>query len=415
MSGRNFVRKEFCQEGILSGRNFVRRRALPGRNFVKKEFCQEAGSARKRALPGSVLCFGVVCVVYFLFLGAGGRVSFRGCEGGWGRVSFGVGCCCLLSFFGGAGGESALELCVLSSAGNGGESASGGAKGEWRRVSFGVVCVVVFFFPGRGSFQGCVGPRGRGGESALELCVLSSFFFGGKSASRGCVGDGGASQLWSCVCCRLLFFGGESASRGCVGDGGATQLWSCVCCRFLFFGGAKGTGGESASGARKGCRALFFAEHASLQSTFLCKAQSTLLCRALSFAEHAPLQSTLLCRARSSAEHAPLQSKLLCRAHFFAERASSKLIFSQKGAEQAPGIPPQPAQCLENCFPEKGGFRVREFPEVETLLCQRVRGLRSVSFQLPCEEDVLQSAFEDKPLCVPRAAAAERGGGVRRL
>ena len=39
--------------------------------------------------------------------------------------------------------------------------------------------------------------------------------------------------------------------------------------------------------------------------------------------------------------------------------------------------------------------------EVETLLRQRMRGLRSVSFQLPCEEDVLPSAFEDKPLCVP--------------
>ena len=34
-----------------------------------------------------------------------------------------------------------------------------------------------------------------------------------------------------------------------------------------------------------------------------------------------------------------------------------------------------------------------------------MRGLRSVSFQLPCEEDVLQSAFEDKPLCVPRQLA----------
>ena len=43
--------------------------------------------------------------------------------------------------------------------------------------------------------------------------------------------------------------------------------------------------------------------------------------------------------------------------------------------------------------------------EVETLLRQRMRGLRSVSFQLPCEEDVLQSAFEDKPLCVPRQLA----------
>ena len=34
---------------------------------------------------------------------------------------------------------------------------------------------------------------------------------------------------------------------------------------------------------------------------------------------------------------------------------------------------------------------------METLLRQRIRGLRS--FQLPCKEDVLQSAFKDKPLC----------------
>ena len=40
--------------------------------------------------------------------------------------------------------------------------------------------------------------------------------------------------------------------------------------------------------------------------------------------------------------------------------------------------------------------------EVETLLRQRMQGLRSVSFQLPCEEDVLASAFVDKPLCVAR-------------
>ena len=43
--------------------------------------------------------------------------------------------------------------------------------------------------------------------------------------------------------------------------------------------------------------------------------------------------------------------------------------------------------------------------EVETLLRQRMRTLTSVSFQLPCEEDVLPSAFEDKPLCVPRQLA----------
>ena len=37
--------------------------------------------------------------------------------------------------------------------------------------------------------------------------------------------------------------------------------------------------------------------------------------------------------------------------------------------------------------------------EVETLLRQRMRGLRSVSFQLPCKENVLPSAFKDKPSC----------------
>ena len=39
---------------------------------------------------------------------------------------------------------------------------------------------------------------------------------------------------------------------------------------------------------------------------------------------------------------------------------------------------------------------------METLLRQRMRGLRS--FQLPCEEDVLPSAFEDKPLCARQLA-----------
>ena len=83
LSGRNFVRKGFCQEagsarkefcqegflsgsglcqeGILSGRVFVRKRALPGKNFVRKGFCQEAGSAKKEFcqegfLSGSGLC-----------------------------------------------------------------------------------------------------------------------------------------------------------------------------------------------------------------------------------------------------------------------------------------------------------------------------------------------------------------------
>ena len=61
LSGRGFVRKRALPEGILSGRDFVRKRALPGRNFVRKGLCQEAGSARKefceeRFLSGSGLC-----------------------------------------------------------------------------------------------------------------------------------------------------------------------------------------------------------------------------------------------------------------------------------------------------------------------------------------------------------------------
>ena len=42
--------------------------------------------------------------------------------------------------------------------------------------------------------------------------------------------------------------------------------------------------------------------------------------------------------------------------------------------------------------------------------CASAWGLRSVSFQLPCEEDVQQSAFEDKPLC---AAGWGRPGPAR--
>ena len=60
LSGRNFVRQEFCQKGILSGRGFVRQGfcqagILSGRNFVREEFCQEGtlsgrNFVRKRAL-----------------------------------------------------------------------------------------------------------------------------------------------------------------------------------------------------------------------------------------------------------------------------------------------------------------------------------------------------------------------------
>ena len=58
LSGRDFVRKGFCQGGILSGRDFVRKEfcqagILSGRNFVRKDFCQEAGSARNCQEAGS--------------------------------------------------------------------------------------------------------------------------------------------------------------------------------------------------------------------------------------------------------------------------------------------------------------------------------------------------------------------------
>ena len=62
---------------------------------------------------------------------------------------------------------------------------------------------------------------------------------------------------------------------------------------------------------------------------------------------------------------------------------------------------------------------------METLLRQRIRGLRSVSFQLPCEEDVLPSAFKDKPLRAAGRAGAQtadhwvrryvRGGSAQKL
>ena len=102
-----------------------------------------------------------------------------------------------------------------------------------------------------------------------------------------------AARVWSWVCSSSVFVwrraGGPVSFRGCEGGRGAEHAL---------------------------CRARFFAERASLQSTLLC----ALLCRARFFAEHSPLraslQSTLLCRAHFFAEHASLQSilLLLCRA-----------------------------------------------------------------------------------------------------
>ena len=79
-----------CQEGILSGRVFVRKRALSGRiveegflsarNFVRKDFCQEAGSARKCAARKgeSALELGVKLLLSVFVLGGAGGQSASG-------------------------------------------------------------------------------------------------------------------------------------------------------------------------------------------------------------------------------------------------------------------------------------------------------------------------------------------------
>ena len=50
--------------------------------------------------------------------------------------------------------------------------------------------------------------------------------------------------------------------------------------------------------------------------------------------------------------------------------------------------------------------------EVETLLRQRVRGLTSGSFQLPCKKDVLGPRTRTGPAARPRRQSAWMGGRV---
>ena len=129
-------------------------------------------------------------------LGGRGASQLPGCEGGrgasqlWSCVVLFCGKWRRVSFRGGEGGQSALELGVkllLSVFVLGGRGASQlpAVKGEGGRVSFGVGCetVAVCF---------CFG--GAGGQSASGcVCVCGEWrrvsFRGGE----------GASQLWSCV------------------------------------------------------------------------------------------------------------------------------------------------------------------------------------------------------------------------
>ena len=229
LSGRNFVRQEFCQEGILSGRDFARKGfcqegILSARNFVRQEFCQAGilsgrDFVRKRALPGSGLCQGGESASG----GAKGEGAVFFC-GEWRRVSFGVVC----DVF--AGEASQLP---------GGEGGMG-ARQLWSWV----LLLSTFFFLGAGASQlwswvlllSTFFFWGAGGESASGLCVLSSAGDGGESASGGRRGDGGASALeLGVVVVYFLFFGGGGES--------ALEL-GVVVVYFLFLGG----GGESASG-----------------------------------------------------------------------------------------------------------------------------------------------------------------------
>ena len=198
------ARKEFCQEGFLSGRNFVRKgfcqeRFLSGRNFVRKGFCQEAGSARKgeSALELGVKLFVVVVVAVVL------SVFVLGRAGGQSALELGVKLfvvavvAVVLSVFvlGRAGGQSALELGVKLFA------VAVAVVVARRRALF-------LFWGGRGpvSFRAV---KGECFESALELgvklfavAVAVCFCFGaggGPVSFRGCEGGRGASQLWSWV------------------------------------------------------------------------------------------------------------------------------------------------------------------------------------------------------------------------
>ena len=71
-------------------------------------------------------------------------------------------------------------------------------------------------------FGGAQGPvsfravKGKGGQSALELCSAGN---GGESASGGCGGGSGASQLWS-----LVVVASPSSSVFVLGGAGASQL-----------------------------------------------------------------------------------------------------------------------------------------------------------------------------------------------
>ena len=101
------------------------------------------------------------------------------------------------------------------------------------------------------------------------------------------------------------------------------------------------------------------------------------------------------------------QPAVLC-AHRFSCRAVVAVLLPHRGLPHlgAAEVLEGHGQLAQDAVPRLLQLAVRPlFEKVETLLRQRIRGLRSVSFQLPCEGDVLQSAFEDKPLCVPRQLA----------
>ena len=246
------------------------------------------------------------------------------------------------------------------------------------------------------------------------------------------------SPLQSTLLCRARFFAEEAS------------LQSTLLCR------ARSFAGMETSQLRARSQIFSVCEDTQLEKV----KQSTLLCRTLSFAEHSPLQSTLLCRARFFAEHSPLQSTLLSStttltwacglpartstttspssATGLLRNGRKKLARSLQGGVPGPRSGDHPGQAAQLAAGERAG-RGAHLTVTEEQVAQRVRqqealdpvGRWVVSTQStqyrnsrvetpapahdgPEERDACLRSVMRAP-AAGRAAAAERGGGVRRL
>ena len=92
------------------------------------------------------------------------------------------------------------------------------------------------------------------------------------------------------------------------------------------------------------------------------------------------------------------------------EKQVAQRVRQQVEAFAGPGRP-HPAALGRDFFDSEGHwvvstqYALQELQDGGDASAPAHEGLRSVSFQLPCKEDVLPSVFKDKPLCVPRQLA----------